>query len=124
MTIAKLSTDWTQAYLNFIKEAEVPTRGEGRGTTYDLNKYSDPAMKAFRKMIEKEDVNYQLLVKSTMLYYKTRKQFPLTVTRYIEEGAWRTDYEALLQSLKDGNVVDHIQKEIDDTTEFNKFRLG
>ena len=115
--------DWTQLYLNFIKEAEVPSYGEGRDGRYDLNKYSEPAMKVFKKAIE-GGVQYPVLVKSTMLYYKTRKQYPLKIGNYIADGAWRSDYEALLSSAEDGTIINHIQKEIDDNTEFNRFKLG
>ena len=118
------TTDWSQAYLNFIKEAEVPAKGMGNGgIPYDLNKYSEPAMKAFRKIIE-SGVMYPVLVKSTMLYYRTHRSFAYKLTRYIEEGFWRSDYEALLTSAEDGTIVNHIQKEIDDNTEFNKFKIG
>ena len=53
MKLTGNSTDWPIVYLEFIKAAEVPQRGEGKDGGYDLNKYSEPAMKAFRKMIEK-----------------------------------------------------------------------
>lgn len=118
------TTDWPTLFLSFIKEAEIPTRGEGNGNGYDLNKYSDPAMKAFRKMIEKEGVMYPVLVKSTMLYYKTHRKFPYTVGRYISEGFWRSDYQALLSSAEEGTITEHIQQQIDDTTEFSRFKLG
>jgi hypothetical protein len=126
VVVEKAATgDWTQLYLQFIREAQVPAKGYDRsGRPYDLNKYSDPAMKAFRKMIEVEKIQYPVLVKSTMLYYKTRLTFPLAVGRYISEGQWRSDYEALLCSATEGTVEQHIRKEIDDGTEFNRFELG
>lgn len=116
--------DWTKAYLTFIKEAEVPERGSGGTTGYDLNKYSEPAMKIFRRMLEREKVQYPVLVKSTMLYYKTRKQYQVTIGRYIEEGLWRSDYEALLSSAADGSITEHIQKQIDENEEISRFKMG
>ena len=101
----------------------MPSRGEGKDGGYDTNKYSEPAMKVFKKSIE-SGINYSVLVKSTMLYYKTRKQYPLKIGNYIADGAWRSDYEALLSSAEDGTIVNHIQKEIDDNTEFSRFKLG
>lgn len=118
------NADWVQLYINFIREAEVPVRGEGKDGGYDLNKYSEKAMKMFRRMIEKEGVIYGVLVKSTLLYYKTHRKFPHTITRYISEGSWRSDYQALLQSAKDGTLENHIQTEIDHEKEFSKYRLG
>lgn len=115
--------DWRMCYLRFIQEAQVPVSGEGRDGRYDLNKYSEPAMKIFKKALE-SGVKYEVLVKSTMLYYKTRKQYALKIGNYIEQGAWRSDYEALLSSAEDGTIIEHIKKEIDETTEFSRFKLG
>jgi hypothetical protein len=119
-----INPDWTQAYLNFIVEAEVPQRGEGKDGSYDINKYSEPAMKVFRKMIEKNGIQYAVLVKSTMLYYKTHRRYPLTIGRYIAEGHWRSDYQALLSSAETGTIETHIKEQIDNDTEFNRFRQG
>lgn len=119
-----VTLDWTQAYLNFILEAEVPQRGEGKDGSYDLNKYSEPAMKVFRKMIEKEGIIYGILVKSTMLYYKTHKRYAVTIGNYIEKGNWRSDYNALQSAAETGNIAEHIQTEISNDEEFSRFKLG
>ena len=118
------AVDWTEVYLRFIQEAEVPQRGEGNGSGYDLNKYSEPAMKIFRKLIEKEKIQYAVLVKSTMLYYKTHTRFPVAIGRYIEDGLWRMDYLSLLNAAKEGSIEEHIKQEIDGTTDFSRFKLG
>ena len=123
--LAQLQTpNWQSAYLQFIKEAEVPQRSEGRDGSYDINKYSEPAMKVFRKLIEKEGIQYVVLVKSTMLYYKTHRRYAHTIGNYIEKGYWRSDYEALLSSAAEGTIENHIQTQIDNDTEFSKFRQG
>lgn len=122
--VLNATPDWRQLYMNFILEAQVPSKAEGRDGVYDLNKYSEPAMREFKKMIEKEKIQYPILVKSTMLYYKTRKRYQVTVSRYITEGLWRSDYEALLSSAESGTVEQHIKQEINDNTEFTKFKLG
>jgi hypothetical protein len=116
--------DWTAVYQQFIVEAEVPFKGEGKDGTYDLNRYSEPAMNAFKRMISKQGIVYEVLVKSTMLYYKTHKRYPFTISRYIEEGLWRNDYFALLSSAKEGKTVEHIKQEIDNNTEFSRFKRG
>jgi hypothetical protein len=118
------ANDWTQRFLTFIQEAQVPNRGEGRDGSYDLNKYAESACKVFRKMLEREGVQYSILVKSTLLYYKTRKRYAVKISKYIEEGLWRSDYEALLSSAADGSIEQHIQQEIDDNTEFSNYKLG
>lgn len=116
--------DWPTRYVRFIQEAEVPQRGEGGSGSYDLNKYSEGAARTFRKMLEKDGVIYAVLVKSTMLYYKTHRRYPVAISRYIEEGIWRTDYLALIESARDGKLTDHIQNEIDNEKEFSRYRLG
>jgi hypothetical protein len=116
--------DWPMRFMNFIVEAQVPTMGSGKDGTYDINKYSEPAMKAFKRMLEKDKVNYQLLVKSTMLYYKTHKQFQKTISNYIADGLWRTDYYALASAAAEGKeaIQSHIQKSIADGSEFSHWR--
>lgn len=115
--------DWTQQFLNFIKDAEVPARGEGKSGGYDINKYSEEGMKAFKKAIE-SGVQYPVLVKSTMLYYKTHSAYALKIGNYMADGAWRSDYEMLLTSAKEGTITEHIQQQLDENTDFNKFTLG
>ena len=122
--VANQTIDWPKAYLQFIKEAEVPQRGSGATGGYDLNKYSESAMKVFRRMLEKEKVDYSVLVKSTLLYYKTRTQYQVTIGNYIENGFWRSDYESLLSSAADGSVHEHIQNKIDETQETSRFKMG
>lgn len=122
--VQERAVDWTTQYLQFIADAKIPRTGEtSQGALYDLNKFSDGACKAFRKMIEKEGIQLDVLVKSTMLYYKSGKRFKVTVGRYIEEGLWRTDYEALLVSASQNNVEQHIKQELNDGT-YTSHRLG
>jgi hypothetical protein len=116
--------NWTDQYIKFIVDAEVPARCESSSGSYDVGKYSEDGMKAFRKAIEKDGVVYGILVKSTMLYYKTHKKFALKIGNYMADGAWRSDYEALKASAENGDVSEHIKKEIDGDKEFSKFKLG
>lgn len=107
--------DWTKAYTTFIITAQVPARGESRnGEFYPLNKYSEPGMKAFRKAIEIEGVNLDILIKSTMLYYKSGVKLKVAITRYMEEGLWRSDYEALVNSAEEGRIEEHIKQQLND----------
>lgn len=115
--------DWTSAYIQFISDAQVPSRSESSTGSYDVNKYSEPGMKAFKKAIE-SGVIYAILVKSTMLYYKTHKRYAVKIGNYMSDGIWRTDYETLKNSVEDGTVADHIKSQIDDDKEYSKFKLG
>lgn len=123
MIIAELQKDWTIAFMNFIMECKVPQRQETRsGDSYDLNKYSTEAMKVFRKAIEKEGIVYTVLVKSTMLYYKTSNQYKKHIGNYFTQGIWRTDYYALVNSVKEGTVETHIKDQINEPR--SQWKLG
>lgn len=117
------TSDWDQFYIQFIREAEVPVRGESKSGSYDINKFSNDGAKFFRKIIE-SGIKYSILVKSTLLYYKTRNQYQVTINNYIVNGLWRSDYDALLSSGEDGTIEQHIQKTIDDGKGFSRFKRG
>jgi uncharacterized membrane protein len=106
--------DWVEAYKVFINEAKIPKRLENRrGETYDANKYSDDGMKAFRKAME-SGIDYQMLVRSTILYYKgANNRLKQSIGRYMHDGTWRSDYDDLMQSVKDNKVEEHIKSELD-----------
>lgn len=106
--------DWVSAYTSFIVAARIPARGESKsGEYYPMNKYSNPGMKAFRKIIE-AGVDLDILIKSTMLYYKSGVKLKVAITRYMEDGLWRSDYEALVNSAEEGKVEEHIKQQLND----------
>lgn len=109
--------DWRLAYADFIRDAHVPSKLEGKGTDlYDGNKYTEDAMKEFKRMIEKEGIDLAILIKSTMLYYAPGKKYRKKISNYITEGIWRSDYDALILAAKTGEkeLKTHIEKEIKD----------
>lgn len=111
---ARKAQDWVNEYQKFIVESMVPRRCEGRnGEMYYTNQYSEPGMKAFRKAIE-GGADYNILTKSTMLYYKSGVKLKQAIGRYMEEGTWRSGYDALLQSAEQGTVEQHIKDELED----------
>lgn len=107
--------DWTLNFITFIQEAKVPKYLEnGKGDQYPANNYSEPAMKIFKKAIEKEGIKYDILVKSTMLYYKSqRNRFKKAIANYFIQGDWRSDYKNLLEAAGTGNIEELIKSEID-----------
>lgn len=107
-------TSWIDKYKQFIIDANVPKRLAGKyGEPYDTNKYSENGMKAFRKAIE-SGCTYELLVASTALYYKSAVRMKVAIGRYMEEGRWRSDYDALVISAETNTLKEHIQQETDD----------
>ncbi len=109
-----VTTDWEQMYKQFIIDARVPARGEGKfGDTYSTNKYSEGGMKAFRKAIE-SGYTYEMLVMATALYYKSGIRMKQAIGRYMEEGAWKSDYDALAKSAEENRVSEHIKETTDD----------
>jgi len=125
LVIAKLQNDWELGFINFIMEAKVPpTQHTKEGGVYYLNKYSTNAMKVFRRAIEKEGVVYEVLVRSTFLYYKSIDQYKKTIANYFTEGIWRTDYMALVESLKNGTVETHIKTTMSNDAGKSQWQLG
>jgi hypothetical protein len=102
---------WKDLYTRFILEAGVPKRVQGpSGDPYHVNIYSEVGMKAFRKAIEKEKVEYPKLVASTKLYYAGSVPYKVAIGRYMSEGMWRTGYDEFEQSLNSGTLNEHIKQ--------------
>jgi hypothetical protein len=124
LMVPALVKDWSLAFIQFIAAAKVPRQLEGtRGDIYIANKYSEAGMKAFRKALE-SGVDYDLLLKSTQLYYKSNVKLKKAVGNYFAEGLWRSDYEAMKEAAGDGTTLtNHIKQEIQ-TNEHNPYRRG
>jgi hypothetical protein len=107
-------TDWVEKYKQFIADAKVPTRCESRhGEFYDTNKYSEDGMKAFRKAIE-SGIVYDVLIRSTFLYYHNGVRLKVAIGRYMKDGLWRSDYDRVIESSESGTLEQHIKSELDD----------
>lgn len=120
-----LAEGLSKAFMNFIMDAKVPSRLEdNRGNPYYVNKYNEDAAKAFTRMIA-NGISYELLVKSTMLYYKSGVKFKKAIGNYILQGDWRTDYEELRASAEQGSeqIKNHINQTLDNG-QHNPFSLG
>jgi hypothetical protein len=112
------------AYMQFIIDAKVPKRCEGSNNeVYDTNQYSDKGAKAFRNILKSGEVNLELLTKSTMLYYKA-PGFKLKIGNYIGDGAWKTGYQAMVDSIENKSLKQHITEELQhDTTGTSKYQF-
>jgi hypothetical protein len=113
---------WDELYMQFIRDAKVPvTLKNNHGQLYDCNKFSIPGLKAFEKAL-KGGTEYEMLVKSTMLYYMSGTGLKQAIGRYMSEGFWRTDYQALVDNLAQGTVNEHIENKIDNG-QFTSYRF-
>lgn len=118
-----IEAEWKSRYLQFIAECKIPRRMQsGSGELYDVNQYSEEGMKAFRKMLEDELVDYSLLVKTTNLYYHS-PGYKQKVGNYISQGTWRTDYAALSHAVESEKADEYIKRE-SHAKNLGKFRLG
>jgi hypothetical protein len=114
---------WEDMYQRFILEAKVPARIlNPRGTAYQTNAYSEGGMKAFRKAIEKEKIDYQLLLEATQLYYTSSIDLKMAIGRFMEEGSWRTYYQELIDHKKAGTLSDHVKSTKDESS--TRWRIG
>ena len=115
--------EWEDLFSDFIIEAKVPMRLEdGKGGVYASNKFSLAAVKVFKAALS-SGIQYELLVKSTMLYYKSSLKYKKTIGNYISNGDWKTDYEALKSSAASGTLTEHIKNEISDGNQ-SGWKLG
>lgn len=117
---------WDDVFIQFIKAAQVPNRLENnRNEVYAANKFNSDACKVFRKAIEKEGYDYDLLIKSTMLYYKSSLRFKKAIGTYFTSGDFRTDYLNLKNAAETSSeeLQSHIKQEIKDNGH-NAYTLG
>lgn len=118
--------DWERLFMNFIMEAQVPARGEASdGTPYYLNRFSEDGLKVFKRALE-NGVVYEVLVRSTLLYYKSSTKLKKGIGNYFKQGDWRTDYEALLQSADQGieALQSHIKQEVSSNVNRTQYKIG
>jgi hypothetical protein len=124
--LPRTATDWQQLFIAFIQEAKVPAKLEDhRGNLYPANKYNQDACKAFIKAIDKEGYDYNLLVKSTMLYYKSGIRLKKAIGTYFSSGEFRSDYLNLKTAAESGEteLKQHLKDETNNG-EHNRYSLG
>ena len=116
------TTSQVSPLLDFIKKCEVPEKVVTRTGSYWTNKYSKKAEDELIKVLKK---GYQLdiLVASTKLYYKSGGQ-PKAISNFILEGTWVSFYTDMVESLKQGTVEAHINKNLnkDDEEGFSRYK--
>lgn len=86
----------------FIADAEIPKTAKTKTAVYALNKFNTKAEKILEKIL-KQNINYQVLVMSTKLYYRSGVM-PKTIANYFIEGIWKDEYNDLAEALKGGNA--------------------
>ncbi len=116
--------DWEARYISFIEQCNIPRKGEsGDGTMYNLNQYTADGMKRFRQMLEKEQVNLDLLIMVTKAYYTGSIRYKKKIGNYITENLWRMDYESL-KNVDQKQQAQTLQKQMNDTETFTRDRIG
>jgi hypothetical protein len=128
ITMPTKASDVKQAYLEFIKSCNIPKRAEtSSNEVYNLNQYSEKGAKAFKKILDrvsKGEIDLQILVKSTQLYYKS-PSYKLKVGNYIGEGAWETHYQEMMDSIESNSLRTHIKDSIEhDNTGTSRYSSG
>jgi hypothetical protein len=125
--LGPVSSNWDQRYMQFIIDAEVPkTWTTSNNHTYDLNKFSVDGAKAFRHAIEKEGCVYEILTKSTMLYYKRDMDYKKIIGNYMSEKLYKTDYNDMViaAATSEETLIDHITKTMDNEGSASRFTMG
>ena len=124
LALAKFKeVDWQNLFVKLIMDAKVPKHCEDtRGGIYNTNKYSVPGMKAFKKALE-GGVDYDVLVKSTMLYYKSNVKLKKAIGNYFAQGDFLSDYASLQAAHQSGTLTEHIKSETNDKQQ-SAWKLG
>lgn len=128
IAIQQQTDDLKQSYMDFIMSCNIPRRGKtSQNEIYDLNQYSETGKKAFGKIlarVAKGEIDYDLLVKVTQLYYKSpgAKQ---KIGNFIGEGTWETPYLTMVASIEKNTLKTHIQSTLEhDKTGTSRFRIA
>ena len=89
--------EWRDLYMAFIMKCKVPEFGRlGNGGMYPMNKYSEPAMKKFRELAEKEQIDLKRLeVVTSAFYADNRIKAKPAISTFILEGQWRSSYNEI-----------------------------
>ncbi len=102
ITTVEIETLPESILTRFIADAEIPKTAKTKTAVYALNKFNTKAEKILEKIL-KQKINYQVLVMSTKLYYKSGVM-PKTIANYFIEGIWKDEYNDLAEALKGGNA--------------------
>lgn len=122
--VGQVVVDWGTRFMEFIAQCQVPAKiPDARGGLYAGNKFNNDAAAEWRKMLELEGINEQVLVLSTMLYYKSNLKYKKAIGNYILQGDWRTDYTEMLKAGNEGHINEHIKTRTDGG-EHSGWKLG
>ena len=115
---------WEDFYTAFILQCNIPKKGEaGDGSLYDLNKYSEEAMKRFKEMITKEGIKYDVLMRVVQTYYKGSTRYKKTISNYITEGHWRMDY-LTVKDQTEQQQQQTLNEQLNSAKPFTRDRIG
>lgn len=92
-----------EIWRKFIKDAEIPHKATAtNGKQYTIRQYSPGIANKLMQIIKEVD-DYNVLVESTKLYYKSNS-YKKILSNYIDQQIWRDEYERYEQAKKDGKL--------------------
>jgi hypothetical protein len=107
--LEKIFPDTTKAgtreevWRKFIADAEIPYKATAtNGKQYTIRQYS-PGIANKLMQIIKEVGDYNVLVESTKLYYKTNG-YKKILSNYIDQKIWKDEYERYLKAKEEGKL--------------------
>lgn len=103
-----------------VEDSMVPHRIEdGRGGSYTVKTYGKAGVEKFcevMNMVAEGQLDYQILVASTRLYY-ARGGYKKTISNYFADEVWEGEYMEFKKKLDTGKVERHIKDGLDDGTD-------
>lgn len=90
----------------FMADAEVPHKAIATdGRAYTIRQYSAGLANQLTRIIK--TVNYEILVKSTALYYKSNS-YKVIFSNYLEKNIWKEEYERYEKAKVSGQMDSNI----------------
>lgn len=89
-------------FKKFIEDAEIPYKAQSSdGKLYTIRQYSAGIADRLIQIIK--NVDYQTLVQSTKLYYKSNT-FKVILSNYIDKKIWKDEYERYEKAKTSGQI--------------------
>ena len=104
--------DVENIYIGFINDLKLPKRIEIDGKSYQINSYNEKAAKKFINILFLQKYNLSLFFLATKLYYNNCTTYKKTLTNYILEGIYISEYNELVKKKEEGQLEEYVKSEL------------
>lgn len=117
---------YEQLMRKFIEGCGIPNRIQtSDGTSYNVNRYSDKALKVFIQIMHDDEIDKNLFGLATKLYYARKGAYVQTLTNYLIDRTWEGEYLELKKKVDKGeSLTNYVDKEVKGTSGKNSNRFN